>query len=395
MRLKYSDTEKRIIVKLDKSIKADNLNGFMKFGEKNDYPQTMENIINGSISAKSIADIYAKFLVGNGFEADINNIVVGKDVNSKEITVRKLLRMVAGSLSYNNGSYLHLNLDLEMNIVNVKFIPFKWCRFAKLDQRGYTAKIGVHEHWGIGNQKLNKQDIVWYNLFTRNKQSFTDQVKSAGDIKKYKGQVYFLFLDNHYLYPLSPFDAVYLDCDTEQQVAVFKNNMTRNGMLKKSIARVAKTTDPQEREQLETDIKNWLGADGNSILMLEDDIDQQTGEIKKSGAFAVDSIESNIDDQLFGGWQQDLTNNIRKANKALPSVLIDYDESKLGTTSGEGIIQAVNFYNAMTKDDRESISEMFKEIFSNFKNDVLKNNQNWNIKPLSLYDTNIQPTTGN
>jgi hypothetical protein len=397
MKLSYKDVQRRIIVKLDKSIKADGVNGLMTFGEKNDYPFVIESIINGSISAKSIADIYAKFLIGKGFEEEkINDIVIGKDVNSKQITVRKLLRQVASSLSYFNGVYIHTNLNLTMDIVDVKMIPFKNCRFAKIDDRGYTAKVGVHPDWGFNNSgKLDKSKIVWYNMFTRNEQSFTDQVKHAGDIKNYKGQVYFMFLDTNYLYPLSPFDAVHLDCDTEQQVSIFKNNMTRNGMLQKTIARFAKPANEEARKELEDNLSNWLGADGFSLLALEDEIDPVTGQIKQSGAFAIDSVNSNIDDALFAGWQGDLTNNIRKANKALPSVLIDYDESKLGTTSGEGIIQATNFYNAMTKDDRDSISEMFKELLSHFDNPILKENTNWKIKPLTLYDTNIQPTTSN
>ena len=130
-------------------------------------------------------------------------------------------------------------------------------------------------------------------------------------------------------------------------------------------------------------------------MVLEDEIDPQTGQIKQTGAFAIDKIQSNVNDKLFENWEKGLANTIRKANKALPSVLIDYDESNLGTTSGEGIIQATNFYNQMTRDDRSLVSSMFKEIFSNAKNPDLRNNTNWNIKPLSLYDsTNIQPTAG-
>jgi hypothetical protein len=72
--------------------------------------------------------------------------------------------------------------------------------------------------------------------------------------------------------------------------------------------------------------------------------------------------------------------------KALPAILIDYEESKLGTTSGEAIIQATNFYNAVTKDDRAAISEMFKELLTNFDNQQLQSNTDWVIKPIILYE---------
>ena len=69
--------------------------------------------------------------------------------------------------------------------------------------------------------------------------------------------------------------------------------------------------------------------------------------------------------------------------------MIEYENSKLGSTSGEAIIQAVNFYNAMTKSDRKGIEQAFKEIYGlDFK-----------IKEISLTQnngtTNIQPTAGN
>jgi hypothetical protein len=71
---------------------------------------------------------------------------------------------------------------------------------------------------------------------------------------------------------------------------------------------------------------------------------------------------------------------------AIPAILIDYEESKLGTTSGEAIIQATNFYNAMTQDDRSKISDMFKELFENSAILGMAGNTNWKIKPLTLYD---------
>ena len=78
MRLLKKDLDKRINVKVDRSIiaKDDNINGIMTFGKDNDYPQKMEMLINSSKTAKSVAKIYAKFLTGEGFENEaINNIV--------------------------------------------------------------------------------------------------------------------------------------------------------------------------------------------------------------------------------------------------------------------------------------------------------------------------------
>lgn len=398
MKLASSQIEKRIAVTLDKSIRSegDNVTGIMKFGANNDYPQTIERLINGSKTAKAVVNIYSRFLIGKGFESPINDIVVGMDARGKEMTISKLLRQVSLSVAYNRGVYIHTALNLDRKVVEVKLIPFKYCRFSKVDDNGYSPKIGVYSNWDKDpDQKYNKRNIVFYNTFNLKPTVFAAQIAALpGEsveekINGFKGQVYFQFFDEQYLYPLSPFDSVYMDLDTEQQVSLFKNNMTRNGMLKKTVLRVAEPTNEKDAEDLVKEIEKWQGTGGASTITLYDEVDPKTGEIKANGAFKVDTIDSNIDDALFTSWEKSLTNDIRKPFN-IPAILIDYEESKLGTTSGEAIIQATNFFNSMTRDDRKLISEIFKEIFSNSVDEKLSTNQNWNIKEIELYGT---PTT--
>jgi len=397
MKLLLSELDKRVDVTLDRSIKTDGVNGVMKFGDKNDYPQRIERIIMGSVTAKAAADIYAKFLAGSGFvNEEINNIVIGRDSRYKKITIRGLLIQAAMSMAYYNGCYIHTNLNLDRKVKNAQLLLFKNCRFSKLDERGYTSKIGYYSNWpkerGV---KFKKEDIKWYDIFNLREKVFEKQVIGAGGIEDYKGQVYFHFLDNQYLYPLSPFDSAYMDADTENQLGYHKNNEVRNGFTKKHIFQVNEQLDSNLKGLLAKGIKTWMGSRSNPAMVIETATDEN-GNIAENKAIKVTTIDSNIDSKLYENWEKELSNKIRKAIKAIPAVLIDYDESKLGTTSGEGIIQATNFYNQMTKDDRNSISEMFKEVFSNSINEKLANNIDWTIKPISLYDTtNLQPATGN
>jgi len=396
MRLILSETDKRIKVALDRSIKADGVAGIMTFGEKNDYPQIIERLILSSIDAKAIADVYAKFIVGMGFENEaINSVVIGKDSRGKQITMLSLLRQFAQSASYYAGGYIHCNINLSGEVVNARLVPFKNCRFSKPDSRGYSGKIAVYENWEKEKgEKFDKNAIRFYDVFNLNKSVIQEQIKAAGGVEKHKGQIYFQFLDNAYLYPLSPFDPVYLDCDTQSQISIFKNNQIRNGFTDKTVFRVA--GDEDAVEDIAANIKKMMGADGDNSIIIEEQINRETGKLDEQSQIVAETIKSNIDAKLFESWEGALTNNIRKSNKALPAVLIDYDESKLGTTSGEGIVQAVNFYNAMTNDDRALVSEMFKEIFSKSVDPVLKNNLNWNIKPLIINEySNLSTADGN
>lgn len=408
-RLALKEVDKRVTVKLNKSIKADGVNGIMEFGQNNDYPQLIERIINGSSTAKAAAGIYAKFLTGQGFEDEsLNNVVVGKDARQKDITLLSLLRQISQSSSYNWGYYIKRSMNVEGKTGKVELIPFKNCRFSKPDDTGYSAKILVYENWERDKDKsnYNKADIKEYHIFSNNQDVIDSQI--GDDFNSFKGQIYFNFFDNQYFYPLSPFDAAYMDADTEQQISLFKNRQIRNGFTDKIVFRIqpaepeldndGNPVDSDESELAES-IKSFIGPDGDSVLVLEDDVDED-GNIKQNGAFAIDKIETNINDKLFDSWEKGLSNNIRKAPNNIPNLLIEIEDGIFSGQSGEAIKQATNFYNAMTSNEREMISQSLEEIFKNTTIEKLQNVTNWAIKPLNLIEqqadgiTNTDTTTG-
>ena len=210
MRLLKKDLDKRINVKVDRSIiaKDDNINGIMTFGKDNDYPQKMEMLINSSKTAKSVAKIYAKFLTGEGFENEtINSIVIGKDERGQTVTVKKLLRKFCNSISYFNGAYVHAAINPERKIKELKLVPFKYCRFSKIDDTGYSPKIGVYSNWDKDpDAKFDKAKVNFFNAFNLNETVFTSQINALPGktieekFAQFKGQINFLFLDDQFLY---------------------------------------------------------------------------------------------------------------------------------------------------------------------------------------------------
>jgi hypothetical protein len=177
--------------------------------------------------------------------------------------------------------------------------------------------------------------------------------------------------------------------DTEYQVQLFKNREIRNGFSDKIVMNIAPPEDEADRDMVIAKAKSWMGADGDKLLMFESEFDE-TGNLKVDGAFKVQEIKTNINDKLFQSWETSLANNIRKAVHALPAVLIDYEQGKLSGTSGEAIVQATNYYNALTQGVRQAISELFKDIFSNSVNPTLKSVTDWSLKPVELYKTEVK-----
>jgi hypothetical protein len=394
MKLLNREIEKRITVKLNRSIRGEKESGIMIYGAHNDYPQIIEKLIYGSQTAKACTNIYAKFIGGSGFEnPNIGAVVIGKDKKGKPITLDKMRRDAARSLAMFNGVYIHCNQNLESEVGTTKIVPFKNCRFSREDSTGYCGKIAVHPNWSKEKdlnegKSFNNNDIVWFYNF--NISAIQENVKDAGSIERYKGQIYSLFFDDNYLYPLSPFDSVYLDMDTEYQIQLFKNREIRNGFSDKVVMNIAPPDDEKEREETVTKCKSWIGPDGEKLLLFESEFDEN-GELKAGSGFKLDQIKTNINDKLFEMWEKSLANNIRKAIHALPAVLIDYEQGQLSQASGEMVIQACNYYNALTQGLRESFAEMFKDIYSHSADETLKACTDWRIKPVVLLEPKVEP----
>ena len=104
---------------------------------------------------------------------------------------------------------------------------------------------------------------------------------------------------------------------------------------------------------------------------------------------------------LFNALSESIANKIRITAGGIPKVLIDYEGGKLFGLSGEAIVQATNFYNAITDKTRTLLGDSLGEILSNFKDPVLRNNKNWEIVPINLIEqqkdgiTDTNTTTGN
>ena len=387
-RLINQEIDKRVVIRPDKQMKrvSEGVHAVMSLGENNDYPQIMEKLIEGSITAKSSANIYAKFLAGAGFENEsINKIQIGTDSRGKKITIQSLLRQVTNSISRNQGAYIFCGISQDGRVMKAHLKPFKICRYGSSDDTGYSPMILTYNNWEKDRENKIKEDPKVFNVFNLDTVVLKSQFEKAGGFNKFKGQIYSLFTDTEYFYPLSTYDSVYLDCDTEAQLSLFRNRQVRNGFAKKTIARIAEGKSEEDESELVRDLRQTLGPGGDNLFVIRDTVDEN-GELSDKTGIAFSQLDDSITDDKYKNWPEEISNNIRKAANNIPKVLIDYESGTLGSGSGEIIEIGANFYNAITKDTRTEIGEAFGEIFTNFNNEILKNNTNWKIKPLNLIE---------
>ena len=182
MKLSSRDVPKRLTTELNKSIKFGG--GVMKFGDKDDYPNVIENIVSSSVTATATADIYSKFLTGGGFEEPgLNDLVVGRDVRGKEVRVLDILRIYSQSVSTFNGFWCHVPYNAALETGMPSLLNFKHCRFTKLDDTGYTPSMAFNKNFGA-NKGFKANESVEYDIFNSNKDVIVSQANAAGGIDK-------------------------------------------------------------------------------------------------------------------------------------------------------------------------------------------------------------------
>ena len=367
-------------------VKSVKLEGIEKYDIDNAYPTRMERLVNGSVTAKSSARMLTRFLIGQGFENEaLNKIEVAKDRYQRPITAYKLLRQIALSTAYYSGYYVRAQFDANLNVTGLLHEDFKNCRFGLKDSKEYSGRIIIYDNWDKSKdqKRVDKSKYIPVDVWNPTKSVIQSQVDKAKGIKSYRGQMYFLFMDEYYIYPLAPIDVVMFDADTENQIAKFKNGELRRGFFMKKIIHHTRFESDKDADDFKKKMLDFQGGGHQSSFMVMGGTFAEDGTLKEGENIKIENIEQNINDKIFETYEKSSINNIRKAYNAIPQILIDYEDGKLGTTSGEALRQASMFYNQMTEEFRDVLSQSFREMFANWTDPKLRT-ELWNIKPLEM-----------
>jgi hypothetical protein len=375
--------------------------GIYNNGDFNEYPQKIDRLINNSVTAKMASNLMIQYLLGKGF-GETDNFIVNKTEGLKLI---RFADDLANAKVKQRGLAVHVNINANYRIRDMKAIPFPQVRLGKKDDSNYNGKVLICKDW---TDKKATDKAIAYDVFNLNKSVIDSQVEKAGGWDNYKGQVLFINDDNEYVYPLSRFDAVQTDLDNEYQCGVYKNQILRKGFFGKTmmIRRKSSNNDiPEtivdadgllvrnpdfarlESEQEENDkvIKNFLGADNvDGVLLVTTDF---AGE-KLEDAVKFQNIESNIQPDLFEKIEVSLRKNILVACNNLPLGLVMNSDSLFGQGASAILEMKKSFWENTEKERDELITIL---------NDLLRNFEGYNggeliVKKLFKDDTINQPS---
>lgn len=360
--------EKRITSLDNKSL------GIVNYDIDNLYPQRVNDIVNNSGTAVTCLRMYSKYVMGGGAK---DETFYKAKVNSKGLTVDKLIRKIVWSKGKFNGVAIHVNYNGLLQIVEASFVPFEYCRLIPEDDNENAGKIGIYDDWAKTKRKsIDKKKIDFINAY--NPKTILDEVEEAGGWENYKGQVLYWTAEGME-YPLAPYDSVLEDMMTEGQLKLFKNNTASKNFLASHLLIVGKSESDEDAEEFDDNLRRFQGGDGaGTLLVLERENSDEQIELKK--------VDIQNYDKLYEYTENSSRDSIIK-NFLIPPVLLLRTAGSLGTS--KEISDASDHYNTITYDDRLVIEEILKEIFSKFYYNICPSDD-YSILPLK-YRKAIEP----
>ncbi len=351
--------------------------GIIFNGSDNLKPIIIENLIDHSATALLCSSMYSSFLTGGGFEIGSPELQAKNNL-WQEIRLNDLLQSVSSVVSRHRGCFIHVQYNAAYEKENFKIIPYSLCRIGKKDSNEYSGKVVVSEKgWG---RYLRAGDLKVFDAYNPNPRVIQAQVDYAGGWSNYKGQILFFKLDDKHNYPRSFIETVYAFADVEHHMGLYYNSTVKRSFENTTIVRHRQFPSVEEQNRFDENIKKMTGLENtSSIMIVEDEWDD---ERDKSGNFKFDTLKNEIEPQKYEHFENSSANYIRKAYK-IPKQLVDFTQGKLGDTSGEGLRTMQAIYNTLTAEDRLKISNLFAELFRNYKINI-NPSENWEIKQFSL-----------
>jgi hypothetical protein len=335
-------------------------------GEGNQYPHEMELAINNSASGARASNMLAKFIAG---ESVMEDVIVNSVTKEKKSDI---VRAISVDASKQYGCFIHVGYgisdDGDLHTINPKILDYKKCRIDKKDDLGYGGKIKFKEWTGSNSRtavlkKSKDEKDRWYYPFNNNEDVIISQIRNDAKLNgiegedledligNYRGQVYYLNLSPQYIYAVSLFDPVFNDLDTEYRMSVYTNSVTRTGFLGK-LAVITSGIDEEDIDSINTDIKNWLGAEESASVFRLDV--EQTEDITK--VLHIQQLKSQYDEKQFTETRKNCRQNILGAANNIPESLV-FNSGGLFAQSGEAYRELKKFYTEQTEYERGKVSD--------------------------------------
>lgn len=354
--------------------------GIQSYGEDNLYPQTLRQLVKGSSTGSECLERYADFIEGYGFrDVPFSEYIV----NRKGDTMDDIHEAICKDVALYNGFSLHVNYNVNGDIVELHHVPFENCRLVDEDSNGYVGKIALHPDWS-GRKvratkpvRVDKEHIDYIHVFNPRKDVVLAQIEHDGGIELYKGQILWVSGSGKNVYPVGKADRVATELSTDEGLANVKYRNVRNNFFPAGIM-ITKRANQFERGDRFTEdndfqevIKQMQGdTNASKILEVQIEGDEERPEFVEMSSKNYDkeftATESSVTERIYSAFGQEPWYCIRIG--------------RIGF-SGDILRDAFDYYNSLVTKQQRMIERVITRVFAHWY-EVANTSGDYSVKPL-------------
>lgn len=310
--------------------------GIQAYGHNNLYPQELRAIIDASPNGATCVERRATYIEGNGIVSQVLSDTICDFFGS---TFDDIHHLVAEDMAYFDGFAIHINYNVQGEIVSMSHIPFENCRLIEPDEDGYVSQVVIHPDWSEKKSrngkiyKVSKDNCDFIDVFNPDKDVVQQQIMQAGGIAFYKGQVLYRTRVGKDTYCTPVADTVLPSMSGDEALSNVACRNVRNNFLPSGILITKKGQSGEELDSGFSQEINKLQGDMNAckILHIEIESDEDMPEFKPfdgknydkdftaSSAKFIDDIYARFNQEQFGrlrsgniGFSGDLANDVKR-----------------------------------------------------------------------------------
>lgn len=240
------------------------------YDSDNLYPNNILLKINDSPTASGCLERYITFIEGNGLHS---SLLASSEVNNDGQTLDEIHALVARDKATFRGFAILIQYDIECRPCAIYHYPFEQCRLEEPDADGNVAHIVVHPDWSGSmtrdgkRMRVDEKTIKRIDVFNPDPAVVAEQMRNAGGITSYLGQIYYHSDDGYLVYPRAKYDSAITDISTDTGISNVMNRNVRFNFLSSGIVTYFSNANEGEKDEIAEQLAELQG-DNNACKML-------------------------------------------------------------------------------------------------------------------------------
>ncbi len=331
----------------------------INFGKNNNFPQELIRAINNSPTARACAKSHAKFIAGDGFMFEDSPVTP----TLEKIFDSELLARMSYDYAYFETIVLHLQFNMNGELVNIGHVDASTVRLAEPDEDGVIRRCKISANWEETVGRYAYLNIpIDYDLYDpiHTKETIAS-LQEPAEFQKWKGAIVYAkrYAPGQPYYVTPSWSASLNWAYADGEIQNFHANNIDNAFMPSVLVYVPgelKGTTPDgrtKRDAFKEKLSELSGAEhgGEPVVLYG----------KEGSQPVITQFNANSNHELFISLSNLITEAITRAFQ-IPQILAGIKTAGQLGTSNEISNSIELYYNTVIKDDVNFITALCEDL---------------------------------